>query len=667
MKKITLLFLMLLSLSLKAQEYKLGKVTVEELKEKVHPKDSSAVAAILFNRGRTYFEYKPDDGFNIVSEVEVKIKIYKKEGYEWANKEVAYFISKTEEETVYFNKSFTYNLVNGEIEKTKLKSDGEFTEKVNEFWKKKKIAMPNVKEGSIIEYSYMIKSPFFTSLMDWDFQKSIPVNYSEYQTQIPEYFVYNSQTKGTLPLIVDEKIKHREISGTVNEKLQPGQKTIQKSNYNLSFQEKTTTYSIKDVKALNDEAYINNIANYTSSIEYELSSIQYPNEAFKNYATDWETVVKTIYESEDFGNQLDKNNYFEEDLSALTNGITTDSEKTYTIFNFVKSRMSWNGFNSYYSNDGVKTAYKTKVGNVAEINFILIAMLRKAGIVANPIILSTQSNGIKNFPSRTAFNYVIAGVELDGKVILFDATDKNIVPNLLPKRALNWIGRIIRKDGTSALIDLSPKTLSKKTHTVMAELSNQGVLSGKVRQQYFDYNAYNYRNKYMGITKESSVERIEKNFPGMEVSELEIQNEQDLSKPILEGYSFTNSNAVEIIGDKIYFTPLLFFTMTDNPFKQETREYPIDFSYPNQDRFTMTIKIPDGYAVENMPKPAVMEMPDSIMGFKYSVSTTGQQVQILFVFDINQSIISQEDYGALKNFYKAMIEKQNEKVVLKKI
>lgn len=121
-----------------AQKKELGNVTVEELKEKFHPKDSSAVAAVLFQKGKTYFEYKQDEGFKIITEVEVKIKIYKKEGYDFANDAVRFYVGATEKEGVSFSKAVTYNLNNGQIEKTKLKSEGEFTENINKYWSRKK-------------------------------------------------------------------------------------------------------------------------------------------------------------------------------------------------------------------------------------------------------------------------------------------------------------------------------------------------------------------------------------------------------------------------------------------------------------------------------------------------------------------------------------------------
>ncbi len=81
-----------------SQKHELGNVTIDELKEKINIKDTSAVATILFEKGKTYFDYKQNEGFFVMTEVEMKIKIYKKGGYEWANKEVPFYIGSSNRE-----------------------------------------------------------------------------------------------------------------------------------------------------------------------------------------------------------------------------------------------------------------------------------------------------------------------------------------------------------------------------------------------------------------------------------------------------------------------------------------------------------------------------------------------------------------------------------------
>ena len=102
-----------------AQKYELGKVTVAELQEKVHPIDSSAPAAILFKKGKTIFTYNYKTGFSAVHTYEFKIKIYKKEGLKWADQKVQYYVGyqNLNEDLLSFSNAVTYNLENGKIEK----------------------------------------------------------------------------------------------------------------------------------------------------------------------------------------------------------------------------------------------------------------------------------------------------------------------------------------------------------------------------------------------------------------------------------------------------------------------------------------------------------------------------------------------------------------------
>jgi transglutaminase-like putative cysteine protease len=659
-------FLFLNVLLVGAQEFELGKVTKDELQQKSHPAEPAAAAAVLFEKGSTYFDYNENDGFIMVTETDVRIKIYTKDGYDRANKIVKYYIGQSPTEKVVFSKAVTYNLVNGSIEKTKLKSEGEFDEKVNKFWSQKKITMPNVKEGSVIEYRYSVRSPYFSNFPDWSFQTDIPVNSSEYVTKIPEYYVFQTNLRGTIFPTRTETSQRTTYTYTTKERTGAYVSKTTFSTEALNYMEKIVTYKALNMPSLKDENYVSNIANYTTSIEHELSSTQFPNSPIKYYSTTWDDVVKTIYEHESFGAELQKTGYFEEDVKTLIAGLTSSEEKVAMIFNYVKGRMNWNNYSGYTCDDGVRKAYKDKVGNVAEINLMLTAMLRYAGISANPVLISTRSNGIAFFPNRTAFNYVVCAVETQNAVTLFDATDKFALPNIMPIRAVNWVGRIIRENGSSAEVSLMPKSNSKDVVNLIGTIGADGKVEGKVRDQYFDYNAFVYRGKYSGLTKDSFMENLEKQYAGIEIAEYSSTLD-DLSKPVVENYSFSHSSVSEVIGNQIYFSPLLFFTEKENPFKQDKREYPVDLVFPTQDKYALTLTIPDGYLVESMPAPAALSMENDLGNFKFNISATGKQIQISSSVDINQALIAPEYYEVLKSFYKAMIEKQNEKIILKKV
>ncbi|OYU79796.1 MAG: transglutaminase [Flavobacterium sp. BFFFF1] len=659
----------LMSLPVMAQKFELGKVSVEELQQKQHPTDPDATAAVLFTKGEVSFDYNEQNGFTMTRRVKTRIKIYKKEGYDWANFEQTYYLPNESKETVSFSDAATFNLENGKIVKSKLKSDGEFDEKLNKYWGKKKITMPNVKEGSVIEYEYTISSGNITKLDDWDFQMSIPVNYSEFQTEFPEYFVYKINQRGYIfPKVTTQNSqKSYTINGkerTGGEGFSPVRTTFTQDK--IDFEATKTTYLAENVPALKDEAFVNNIHNYVSGISHELSTIKYPNTPVKYLSTDWETVTKKIYDYDDFGPELNKTGYFEEDVNTLLAGITTPTEKIITLFDFVKKNIKWNGFYGYACNDGVKRAYKDRAGNVAEINLMLTAMLRHSGINANPVLLSTRSNGISFFPSRTAFNYVICAVEIKDGLILLDATDSYALPNVLPIRDLNWFGRLVRKEGSSNEVDLVPKMLSKESVNMMAKISDKGEVTGKLRKQLTDYNALVFRQRYSDMNNDSYLENLENKNNKIEISEYSRENDKELAKPIIETYAFKGST-VEIIGDKMYFTPMLFMSLDSNPFKQEKREYPVDFTFPTEDKYTVAIEIPSGYQVESIPASVSLATVEGFATFRYTIAHADGKIQLSVITDINSAIVAPDNYEMLKDFFQKMIDKQKEKIVLKKV
>ncbi len=652
--------------SAEAQEYELGEVTKEELEEKSHPLDPSAGAAILFSKGQTYMVYSDNSGFDLVTEVEMKIKIYTKEGYEWANKVIPYYSNESTREKVDIAKAVTYNLIDGSVKKTKLKSEGEFDEEVNKFWKQKKIVMPDVKEGSIIEYRYTLRSPLIEQFPDWQFQEGIPVNHSEYTTRIPEYFVYNTNFRGFLaPKVTNTKVS-KSISITSKERSEGRVTKTTFTTDKIDYIEMQTSYVLDKLPAMKEESFVGNILNYTAGIEHELTTVKYPNTPARSYSSTWEDVVKTIYRYDGFGPELERTGYFEKDVDALLAGQKTPADKALTLFTYVKNRMNWNGYHGYSCNDGVKKAYNDKVGNVAEINLMLTSMLRYAGLTANPVLVSTRSNKIALFPNRTAFNYVIAAVEIDGKTVLLDATSKSAMPNILPPRAINWIGRLIRNDGSSLSIELTPQANAREAINVAVQLDAQGKVTGKARDQYFDHNAYYFRENFGNVSKESCIEQMEKKHKGMEIGSYNIVDDKSLTKPVLEEYEFSHTGICDIVGDKIYFSPMLFLAQAENPFRQEKREYPIDFIFPHQDKYVITIGIPAGYVVESSPAAINLVVQEGIGSFKYNIAVVNNTIQLMVVTDINVAAISQEYYPTIKDFFQKMIEKQNEKVVLKK-
>ncbi|MCF7559093.1 DUF3857 domain-containing protein [Sabulilitoribacter multivorans] len=667
------LILFTLTFAVFAQDYDFGKVSKEELQENYNPLDSAASATYLYKYRRTYFNYVKNQGFQLTTEVHDRIKIYNKEGFDYATKAIWLYKSKSGREKLNSLKAYTYNLVDDKIEDVKLKKDGIFETEKSIYYDETKFTMPDIKEGSIVEYQYEITSPFYTNIDEFEFQHDIPVKkiYAEFES--PEYFNFKANTKGFLNVI--PRIENKRGKITFTEKVRSTSKGFNGIGNSTStsfetseveYTKQVNTYSLENVPALKEEPYVNNIDNYKSSVNYELSFVHFPNSQIDYYSTTWESVVKAIYESPDFGSELDKNGYFENEIDALIGSISDPLQRTSLIFDFVKSRVKWNGYYSKYTNDGVKKAYKDQVGNVAEINLMLTSMLRYAGLRAYPVLVSTRANGVPLFPTREGYNYVVSYVKIDDTEILLDATNKYSTPNVLPYRTLNWQGRVIAEQGGSQLIDLYPKEISNNSISMMVSLDESGTIEGGYRSLKTNHNALAYRESFNEADKDDFLEKLENKYGGLEISDFKVVNAMDISKPVMETYKFVKESQADVIGGKLYFSPMFFLKSNENPFKLETREFPVDFGYPSSINYKIIINLPDGYKVESLPAPGGFMLPDNLGLFKYNISGNDKMIQLSVESEIYQSIIAPQYYDVLKTYFKQLIEKQNEQIVLTK-
>jgi hypothetical protein len=655
-----------------AQNFKYGKVSEDDFKTFSTPSDPSDNATVIYKSQDIKFDYRQGPGFVQINEVHERIIIHNKEGFNWATKKIKlYNRSNSNSESLQDLKGYTYNFEGGKIEKEKLKKNGVFEEIANKYWKYSTFTMPNIKEGSIIEYVYEIASPYL-QIDDIEFQYSIPINQFDLTIKTPEYFIYNKLTnpRASYSPRLETIKKNRTISIRNNERKVVDfsiSNTSKLSKSELKLFENIITSNSSNIPALKEEPLVDNIDNYRSKLILELTAIKYPNEPYKSLSSNWDDVTKTIYKDEDFGEQLDKTSYFEDDLNAVISGETDDIKKTHLIYNFVKSKVKWNGFYGFTTENGVRKAYKEGVGNTADINIMLISMLRSAGIRANPVLVSTKNNGIPLFPTRQGFNYVVCLIENADFNSFLDATERYSTFNILPTRTLNWQGRVIRENGSSTWIDLLATTVSNESTSLNVKINPDLTIEGKVRDYMTDYLAQDYRNKFANISEDDHIKYLESNNGEIVIENVEFKNNNNPLEPIQLTYEYQLSEGIEEIGDKLYFSPMLFLASTENPFTQETRKYPIAFNYPVASKYIINIMLPEGYIVDTLPISEASEFNTGSGKFSYIIKENGNYLQLTVNLDLNMTLILPKNYESFKKFNKQMIEKQTEKVVLKKI
>ncbi|MCJ8165759.1 DUF3857 and transglutaminase domain-containing protein [Pontibacter sp. E15-1] len=645
----TLLFLFILlhGAALQAQDEaaKFGKIDKAELEMRSYAPDTSAAAVILSDYAFSRFDFKA--GLKVLTERHIRIKILKKSGYDWANVSIPYYSYESTRDKVTGVKGYTYNLEGNEITKDKLESKTVFEEKRNEYWYLKKFTMPNVKEGSVIDVAYTTISERVYSLDDWEFQQSIPTAWSEYRLRVPEYFDYKFLMQGYHPLY-----KH------ANEQTSGGARMLNNAY----------VWAMKDVPALKEEKYITSLSDYQAKIAFELQQVNFPGEPTRIMTGTWDKVVSDLMESSSFGMQLNRNNFFKDDLAAITAKHKTPEQQMQAIHELVKKRMTWNGNNALYTDNTIRKAYDMRQGNAAEINLLLTSMLKEAGLDANPVVISTRNHGrvqTTASPMKSMFNYVIAHVVVGEKEYLLDATEPLLPAGMLPFRCLNGSGRLIKKEGHRWLA-LESATANTKLFSATVTINGKGEIVGTGQESAGGHKALYLRKTIMEEGESKYAERISKEVGEYKLEAPVIKNLHEVGNALDISYKITASGNGQD-NSIIYLNPMLGQGEKENPFKLEERLYPVDFGSPIDETYLCRFTIPSGYELDEVPKGVIVNLPEKGGRFMYVVQQDGDVVQVMSKVSINKPIFYAPEYGHLKQLYDNVVAKHAEQIVLKKI
>ncbi|NDW11763.1 DUF3857 domain-containing protein [Bacteroides sp. 214] len=656
-----LLCLVVLTLSFSAHAFsqetstKYGKVTDDEVSMTTFAQDTAAVAAVIYKRGWAYYEFIRDD-FKVNYVMEKKIKILKPEGTHHADITIAYYNSeknRSQEESVTQIDATAYNLENGKIVKTKIKKEQIFRERINDSYMQVKLAIPAVKEGTVIEFKYKITSDFYYKLNDWHMQEEIPVMYAEYELTIPEYFMFNKEMRGAYSI----KLKEESSPFTINF---PNGQVLRANADKFSF-------TGSNFPALKGDSYVWYPRDYISKITFELRGINYPGSVYKSFTTTWEKIDELLLQDSDFGSQLKMRNPFKEEMATLNLNELSIENKAAKIFCFLRQKMNWNESYALWGQD-IKKAIKEGTGNNAQFNFVLISMLKDAGITAYPVVMSRRNRGIIPYthPSLDAINtFVVAVRGTEDKLFFLDGSIVDGFVNILPAVLLTNRARIVNAEPGEKWIDLSDLGNNQLLSLITVKLNEDGKLEGERSNVYRGQFAAEYRKEYKAA--KDSTEYIEKIGEDENISVTSYTSEgvQAFSAEVKETISFTKET--DSGGDYLYINPMIFTHIEKNPFTQESRILPVEFPHRYSIRKSVAFTIPEGYQVEELPKHGIIGMEGEGGNCKFLIQQAGNVISLTYTFTIKTSMFSKDEYAGLKAFFENVTEKNNQMIVLKKI
>lgn len=620
-----------------------GVLTPFEREFETYEKDSTAHTVYLNERGDSYFEVQ-DRHIWLIKKYHAKKKILDQRGFSQAEVVIPYYHSDNRSERVTNLRAMTHN---GTLRHSVM-PEQVFEVDENEFWSMKKFTFPKVEVGSILEYTYEIRSPYIFNLRGWSFQDGIPKVLSEFHAKIPGNYKYNRTLIGELALDVDEATLEKSCFYLPGTSSNPADCEV-------------LTYTMKDVPAFeHDGEYMLSANNYRSRLDFELSEYQGFDGTIQKFTKTWEDVDREFKADKDIGGQLRKKNYFEkrvpEDLLEGPGDALTRAE---AIYSFVQDHYTWNQKFGIFRDNRVKQAFDAKVGNVAEINITLINLLNNAGIHTDLMLVSTREHGLPKtaHPVMSDFNYVVARTEIGGATYLLDATEKELPFGMLPYRCLNYYGRVMDMKKGSYWQEIHPEQKNGRTLRLQLEL-DEDKLVGSLEERSMGHDAFFKREHIRSLPRDRYLDRMEDGFDrDFTIVDYRVDLERSDDRLLVERFDF-EADGLGAEGS-VYFNPFLVRFFNSNPFKAETRNHPVDFGYPRSYYFMASIKVPEGYRLGELPKPVHLGLPDNSGSLRFNCTQSDGTVLLNFSLQMKFPQYSSAGYPFVKEIHEQAVLLQN--------
>jgi hypothetical protein len=656
MKSFFTVLLLLGGFYVQAQDFSFGKIKKEDFAINVTKLDTAANAFVIREYGAAEVKYNKNKGLVVEFVKHVRMKILNKEAYDYANFTIPLYKSGNDREIVMEIKGASYHLEGDKIVETEMTKANVFNENSSENIALTKAAIPQVQEGTIIEYRYRTESPFIFNLNAWEFQEELPKLYSEYVTRIPEICHYKANLKGGLA-VGNRKVEnyntdlHSEIGEILGSK---------------------TTYTMENIPAFQSEDYMTSSKNFRSIIFFELGRYSVPMGPTKDFSLTWENVRDKLAQDESFGGQVKRKNALKEFIDPVLQGSKDDTEKAIRLYSYFQKQIKWNNRHTIYAKN-IKEAIEKRTGNSADINLGLVNALRYANLEAIPVVLSTRDNGYAGLyaPAISEFNHVIAQLKIGEETYLLDATSPYEPFGNIPMKCVNYQGRTIPLTGESDWVKLESKYPSSQSSFFYGELLENGTLKGKWITSRNGYIASRMRERLHGTNSEEEFyEKLDEENSRIKINSFKVSNRESLDKPLSEEFEIEIENFANLQNDQLTFNPYIDSKTTKNPFNLTERNYPIDFGSLIQEESYIEIKLPKGftYPTENKLKNVSMALPERAARYIFKISNNGPDVLLIeSATQLNKPLFLPEEYFDLKEFYSRIIQAQKLDVTLKKI
>jgi len=448
-----------------------------------------AEAIILLDSGLSVY----NENFDLIFTHTTKIEILSEKGLNWAKVMIPY----SENDSLLSIKGQTYNLDNNDSLQIDSLQKSSIKKEINNGIVENYFSMPNAKVGSIIEYTYQIKIADWQELNNWYFQNDIPVVKSTYTTEVPNYLLFYKYLEGSLGL---DDFTRKTVKKIINDK----QTDVLIENFKMD-----------SVPAYIAEEDVPGYNYFISKLKFKLAEYTLPGESttfllpqnYEELAYNWagSPYFKEVYS---------RSSYLQKEIERIYHPELFKMDVIKGFYFFIRNNFS---VDFSYNDKSLEEAYKARKGTPQQINMLLAKMLNQSGFDAYLIALSSLENRptYPENPYFELFDVFVCMVRYNEQNYFLDASDKNLLFNMLPPNYINNGGLVISQKAPG-FVPLDFNFEDKEMITAEFEISDTATVKGTYEVKREGYAVYSFDSRFLSNNRTYNDYLIETIFENMD-------------------------------------------------------------------------------------------------------------------------------------------------------
>jgi transglutaminase-like putative cysteine protease len=380
------------------------------------------------------------------------------------------------------------------------------------------------------------------------------------------------------------------------------------------------------------------------------------------------------------------------DIADASRALTTSNadfmDRIQKVATFMQLQIRYVGIEigiGGYIPHSAEEVYQKRYGDCKDKVTLMIAMLDAVGVRATWMMVDTDRGVVDpKVPSRMA-DHMIAAIQIpDGyenpalkavvtaksgkRYLIFDPTNPYVPIGLLPTYLQGGTGLLMAgADSEAITLPILKPGSDTVNRTADFTLAADGTLTGSVTIKHLGASSDELRYAFTMNSADDQRKGLENSlrsdFSSFTVGSENVQNVQNLDKPLILQYDVTASSYAKHAGTMLLVRPRVVssdaIALTDT-----TRNYPIEFDGTGDWRDTFDVKIPAGYTVDDLPDP--MNVDTSFASYRSDVKADGDVLHYSREYIVKKVQISAEDYPELRKFEGAVYTDESRDAVLKK-